>query len=224
MSGRGLKLYQQARADHTPSGSRTGDFESRFSGGRRWDACRDLPCFCAERGAYELSWPSPHSKPFPSGAIWHRMTECAAGQSGRPVFRSKPAPVREPVREPEMGNGELRSQARDHDRGIDDDRSGDGFGGAGYRTWQRPRRHRAQLRQGRWFPCGQVEVVQNETARKTRSDEACRYYTLSNPLLFSEMTVGVSIDSVWTNTNAVLTLGRVTFMLEPTTTDATPLS
>jgi hypothetical protein len=57
-----------------------------------------------------------------------------------------------------------------------------------------------------------------------RTDEACRYYALGDTDLFSDSTVSVSVQSAWTASGASLRLGRVTFMLEPTATNATPLS
>ena len=57
-----------------------------------------------------------------------------------------------------------------------------------------------------------------------RSDEACRHYSVSNGDLTGDVTVAVSVASAWSDTGAILRLGRVTFMLEPTATDATPLS
>ncbi|HYN35915.1 MAG TPA: hypothetical protein VEV82_02970 [Actinomycetota bacterium] len=78
--------------------------------------------------------------------------------------------------------------------------------------------HRTSNPSGTPTPSNQVLDVNDH------SDEACRFYSLTDPGLFSDSTVGVSIDSAWTDDVAVLRLGRVTFMLEPTATDATPLS
>lgn len=57
-----------------------------------------------------------------------------------------------------------------------------------------------------------------------RTDEACRYYGVSNGDVGGDVTVAAVVESTWTDTGAVLRLGRVTFMLEPTAADATPLS
>ena len=56
------------------------------------------------------------------------------------------------------------------------------------------------------------------------ADEACRFYVPSAQGLSAESTVALEVDSTWTASGAVLRLGRVTFMLRPTSTDATPLS
>ena len=58
-----------------------------------------------------------------------------------------------------------------------------------------------------------------------RSDEACRFYTVvQSELNGSSQTISLSVDSTWSDTGAILRLGRVTFMLEPTATNATQLS
>ena len=56
-----------------------------------------------------------------------------------------------------------------------------------------------------------------------RSDDACRVYAPTSSAGTDE-TVGLEVGSTWTANGATLRLGRVTFMLEPTTTDATPLN
>lgn len=58
-----------------------------------------------------------------------------------------------------------------------------------------------------------------------RSDEACRVYEtdITDPVLGAETVPVLELQTVWTATNTVLKLGRVTFMLEPTTSVAQPL-
>lgn len=59
-----------------------------------------------------------------------------------------------------------------------------------------------------------------------RSDEACRFYDaeVSDPVLDGETAPVLEVKTVWTATTALLKLGRVTFMLEPTNTNTAPLS
>jgi hypothetical protein len=78
--------------------------------------------------------------------------------------------------------------------------------------------HRTENASG--IPSSSNQVLQDVDL----TDEACRFYTLVSPALASDSTIAISVDSIWTDTGAVLKLGRVTFMLEPTATDATPLS
>ena len=55
-------------------------------------------------------------------------------------------------------------------------------------------------------------------------DEACRSYQIPAGGLATDSTVALTVDTAWTTTGAALKLGRVTFQLEPTMTNATPLS
>ena len=71
---------------------------------------------------------------------------------------------------------------------------------------------------------GEPTVVPEILDGTDRSDDACRFYVPTAQGLSEEGTVALEVDSVWTATASTLRLGRVTFMLEPAGTDATPLS
>ncbi len=57
-----------------------------------------------------------------------------------------------------------------------------------------------------------------------RQDEGCHTFAPLSSGLPAETTVALEVDSTWTANGGVLKLGRVTFMLQPTSIDATPLN